>query len=227
MDTATKNLDTITAGACESFWATITEALPEIRTGDLPPDAVAKFERVARETVGQWYAVNRPVADSEDSQFTARKACVVLTAGAGSRLGVGSEFISSEYIGSGDACRIDLAGDAWIWVTEDMGGDDGWQCCLYFEPDHEGFYLDGPFPTTPEGLLETVAALITARGVWETLNGLRDGTGVSLVLKGGGVETGTLTRVDYRGYGIGLRVRQSNPEVLYALDDIRAVGVIG
>lgn len=94
--------------------------------------------------------------------------------------------------------QIDLDGEAFIWVSENLAGGDGWQCCLYLGGDHEGFYLTGheEYPTEPEQLRQTVADLIAVRdetaAVYDALFGLNDGDGVHLVLREGGVLTGTI-----------------------------------
>lgn len=137
-----------------------------------------------------------------------------------------------EYIGSGDALRINLDGEAWIWITEDMGGEAAWQPCLYLDSQHGGYYLSTPYPTNAAELRAHVAGLLAARdqaaAVYDALFGLENGTGVALVLKDGGVETGTLTRFDgTAGYSVGVQPRGDGPEVLYEVTDIRTVAVLG
>lgn len=43
----------------DAFWQAVADAFPEVKTGDLPPDATVRFLTAAEEAVRTWLYVNR------------------------------------------------------------------------------------------------------------------------------------------------------------------------
>lgn len=134
-------------------------------------------------------------------------------------------------IGGGiEACEIQLDGSAWIWISESLADGQGWQCCLYLDDDHEGYYLTGyeAYPRTIAGLRETVDGLIAVRdqvaATYEALFGLEPGTGVALVLVEGGVLVGTIVATDARSVTV---ETSKGARKTRGLVEIRAAQVIG
>lgn len=46
--------------AQQSFWQTVANAFPEVKTGDFPPDATIKFDDACKEAVRHWLYSNHP-----------------------------------------------------------------------------------------------------------------------------------------------------------------------
>ncbi len=46
--------------ASMAFWSAVAEQFPEIKTGDLPPDAADDFRRAGRAVIVRWLEVNAP-----------------------------------------------------------------------------------------------------------------------------------------------------------------------
>jgi hypothetical protein len=163
----------------------------------MPGDAVENYPPFlpsfdeADAAISRMYAAER---------FTARNALDVLQSWSenanGFELPAETELIShcpGMYV-----VHVPLGGEAFLWIGDDMSGEDaGWQCCLYLGSDHEGYYLpDAAYPSTAEALVETVEALVAARdlaaSIHEEMFSIDARTGVLLVMKGGGVVSGTL-----------------------------------
>lgn len=207
-------------------------SLHEAWTGDVPGDAVIGYPRWMPsfdEAVADIVKMHpAPIRDGHSALAILRQPYPG---------NLSTDRLCIEFIGCADACRVDLDGEAWIWITEDLGGHEGaWQCCLYLGADHDGYYLPDAGPMGPEALRETVSALIVARdqaaAVFDALFGLSAGTGVSLVLKGGGVVTGTLqvdrSREITLNAGQYVTVAQDGRQTrTLALTDIRTAAVIG
>lgn len=58
-----KRIDAAVRVADEAFWEVIAKQFPEIKTGDLSPDAVFEFSRSCNKVVEQWYNANSPDSD--------------------------------------------------------------------------------------------------------------------------------------------------------------------
>lgn len=144
--------------------------------------------------------------------------------------------MSTVHIGGGiEALQIDLDGEPFIWITESLADGQGWQACLYLGADHDGYYLTGydAYPKDAEQLRQTVADLIAARdraaAAFDALSGLAEGTGVALVLHGGGVQTGTLVGPDSIAedpHTVTILADQRRPVATYKLTDVAKVRVI-
>lgn len=163
--------------------------------------------------------------------WTAERAAEILRATTCVRLSTHGGGLTD--IGGGIlAASVELDGEAWIWVSENLANGIGWQACLYLGQDHEGYYLPGPMPRTAEDLRRTVAALIVARDqaadAYEALFGLDEGTGVAFVLKEGGAVIGTLLhdQNDARRGWVTI-ARDGRQTRTFLLTDIRKVQVIG
>lgn len=48
--------------ASMDFWSAVADQFPEVKTGDLPPDAADDFRRAARDVIERWLEVNAPEA---------------------------------------------------------------------------------------------------------------------------------------------------------------------
>lgn len=55
----------IVEDATLKFWESISNSLPEIKTGDLDPQTNYRFERQCREVVKEWFETNRKDVNNE------------------------------------------------------------------------------------------------------------------------------------------------------------------
>lgn len=57
-----KRVEEAAEEASMAFWSAVADQFPEIKTGDLPPDAADDFRRAARAVIERWLEVNAPEA---------------------------------------------------------------------------------------------------------------------------------------------------------------------
>jgi len=52
-------VDEVTEKAQDAFWKVVAENYPEVKTGDLPPEAVLDFEEASQNAVKAWLRWNK------------------------------------------------------------------------------------------------------------------------------------------------------------------------
>ena len=55
-----------------AFWDAVVDMLPEVKTGDFPPDAQFAFHEACRKAVTLWREINKPEPGALLSQTVAR-----------------------------------------------------------------------------------------------------------------------------------------------------------
>ncbi|HUT97326.1 MAG TPA: hypothetical protein VMW60_04325 [Dehalococcoidales bacterium] len=52
-------VDEVIEKAQDAFWKVVAESYPEVKTGDLPPEAVLDFEEASQNAVQAWLRWNK------------------------------------------------------------------------------------------------------------------------------------------------------------------------